>query len=137
MSFSCHHPIRNVRKADDLNKNRYIYNPHTYAELRDMTRGKIDPYLECISMRGQLQGGEEDGASMDTEQKRCDQIKPSVPALDQQQASAIAVLERCKSNYQQKQVIQCHAHTHMMSVRIVNDVGILPHTHSRTHIAAL
>lgn len=77
-----------------------MYNPHTYDELRAMLRGRIDPYLECISMRGQL-GAE--GAAGEDAGKRCDEMKPAVPALDEQQVSPIAVLERCKSNYQQKQ----------------------------------
>jgi hypothetical protein len=33
----------------------------------------------------------------------CEDIRPEVPQLESQQVSAIAVLERCKSNYQQKQ----------------------------------
>ncbi len=63
-----------------------------------MTSKKIDPYLECISMRGQQVAD-----AKEEQQERCDQIKPSVSILDEQQVSAIAVIERCKSNYQQKQ----------------------------------
>ena len=63
-----------------------------------MTQGKVDPYLECISMRGQSTD-----TDITAQSERCDQIKPSVPVLDEQQISAIAVIERCKSNYQQKQ----------------------------------
>ena len=70
-----------------------------------MLKGKVDPYLECISERGQI------GASVDSKAnieqlldgESCESIKPRAPELDTQQVSPIAVLERCKSNYQQKQ----------------------------------
>jgi hypothetical protein len=88
---------------------RFIFNPYTYDALRTMLQGKIDPYLECISMRGQL------GASVDAESNNisaffdddaregCFKIRPYIETFENQQVSAIAVLERCKSNYQQKQ----------------------------------
>ena len=80
-----------------------------------MMHGKIDPYLECISMRGQASPASSEDEEEDEETgttTRCDELKPSVPVLDEQQISAIAVLERCKSNYQQKQVIAAYTHTY-------------------------
>lgn len=87
-----------LQMADGFGNPRYVYNPHTYDELRGMMASKIDPYLECISMHGQLEP-----SSFSEQEARCDEIKPSVAVLDAQQVSPIAVLERCKSNYQQKQ----------------------------------
>ncbi len=83
-----------------MGESRYVYNPLTYDELRGALAGKVDRYLECISKRGQVVAStEEDEDSGEP----CPNLKPSVPVLDSQQVSAIAVLERCKSNYQQKQ----------------------------------
>ena len=79
---------------------RYVYNPLTYDELRAALSGKVDRYLECISKRGQVVSEQEEG---EDDGEPCPNLKPSVPVLDSQQVSAIAVLERCKSNYQQKQ----------------------------------
>ena len=94
--------------TDGFGNPKFIFNPHTYGELRAKLDGKVDKYLECISMRGQL------GATVDSVENArilldddaeasCEKIRPLVPALDAQQVSPIAVLERCKSNYQQKQ----------------------------------
>jgi hypothetical protein len=74
----------------------------TYGELRSALRGKIDTYLECVSKRGQLNAAVDDGEEED-DGEPCEALRPSVPHLEAQQVSAIAVLERCKSNYQQKQ----------------------------------
>jgi hypothetical protein len=97
-----------LRMTDGFGNAKYILNTMTYGQLRSALKGKIEPYLECISMRGQL------GAAVDSEEneemltsesveERCDELKPKVTLLDEQQVSPIAVLERCKSNYQQKQ----------------------------------
>jgi hypothetical protein len=88
-----------LRMTDGFGNPKYIYNPMTYGQLRTALQGKIDPYLECISMRSQL-NMEEDEESVE---ERCDKLKPKIPEIERQQVSAIAVLERCKSNYQQKQ----------------------------------
>lgn len=84
---------------------RYVYNPYTYQQLRAMLRGLIDPYLECISMRGQVGAAPDDTDNIEDllDGENCGRIRPVVGTLDDQQVSAIAVLERCKSNYQQKQ----------------------------------
>lgn len=84
---------------------RYVYNPYTYKQLRTMLRGLVDPYLECISMRGQVGAAPDDSENIEDllEGENCAKIRPLVGTLDSQQVSAIAVLERCKSNYQQKQ----------------------------------
>ncbi len=97
-----------LRMTDGFGNPKYIYNPLTYDELREALRGKVDRYLECISRRGQLDsssspagsGGDNDDGGED---QVCSALKPSVPVLDSQQVSPIAVLERCKANYQQKQ----------------------------------
>lgn len=90
--------------TDGFGNVKYIFNPLTYGELRDqLSGGSIDKYLECMSMRSQIPQTSED-EDIETVQKRCDELKPRVSVLDyDQQVSAIAVLERCKSNYQQKQ----------------------------------
>ncbi len=55
-------------------------------------------YLECISMRGQAEptttaGVDEEEEELDlTAEEMCISLKPSVPVLDDQQISAIAVL---------------------------------------------
>lgn len=95
--------------SDGFGNPKFIYNPYTYEELSAQLRGKVDPYLECISMRGQLDATVDseannfsaffDGKAME----ECYKIRPYVAALSDQQVSPIAVLERCKSNYQQKQ----------------------------------
>ncbi len=54
-------------------------------------------------MRGQLNSAVEDESSGAFDgSKRCSNLCPKVPVLDEQQISPIAVLERCKSNCQQK-----------------------------------
>jgi hypothetical protein len=62
-------------------------------------------YLECISRRGQLNAAVDDESNEEDllTDASCEDIRPEVPQLDAQQISGIAVLERCKSNYQQKQ----------------------------------
>lgn len=97
-----------LKMTDGFGNPKYIFNPHTYSELRTMMRGKIDPYLECISMRGQAGASVDDLENLkklldDDADAICEKKKPKVAALDSQQVSPIAVLERCKSNYQQKQ----------------------------------
>lgn len=90
-----------LRMTDGFGNPKYIFNPLTYDELREALRGKVDRYLECISRRSQLvDSGENDDFDPN---EPCTALKPSVPALDSQQVSPIAVLERCKANYQQKQ----------------------------------
>ena len=92
--------------TDGFGNLKYVYNPLTYDELRSALEGKIDPYLECMSKRGQLNAAadsEENEEQLLSDDERCEDLKPAVPALDSQQIGAIAVLERCKSNYQQKQ----------------------------------
>jgi hypothetical protein len=62
-------------------------------------------YLECISRRGQLNAAVDDESNTEDllSDAACEDIRPEVSLLESQQVSAIAVLERCKSNYQQKQ----------------------------------
>jgi hypothetical protein len=76
-----------------------------------MGNGRIDTYLECVSMLDaqsymnlyEFLDSVDDVNPMDVLLKHCKLYKPIVPILEQQQVSSIAVLERCKSNYQQKQ----------------------------------
>ncbi len=86
---------------------RYIYNPHTYDELRSMMGdGKIDIYLECVSayrVQDYLKVDLDEIDSIDQINEECSRMMPKVPILEQQMVSSIAVVERCKSNYQQKQ----------------------------------
>jgi hypothetical protein len=106
-----------LRMTDGFGNPKYIFNPLTYDALCAALDGiasdsstaaskqsAVDQYLECISMRGQLNSAVDDessGAFDDSE--RCSNLRPKVPVLDEQQISPIAVLESCKSNYQQKQ----------------------------------
>ena len=70
----------------------YIFNPYSYEELLQLIGppGIIDKYLLCLS---ELHEG--------TRVEQCP--KPTITAIDEQGASAISVIERCKSNYQQRQ----------------------------------
>ncbi len=70
-----------------------------------MLKGKVDPYLECISERGNVNSAVDNKTNIKDllDDENCNKIRPSVPELEEQQVSSIAVLERCKSNYQQKQ----------------------------------
>jgi hypothetical protein len=72
----------------------YIHNPYTFEELRaKLAGGRMDTYLRCISRTSQLGNFDED----------CNALKPTDPFMTGQQTSLIAVFQRCKANYQQRQ----------------------------------
>jgi hypothetical protein len=77
----------------------YIYNPFTYEQLHQLAgpSGNIDRYLRCISKLQEPQ--QQDGGAGSVE--ACE--KPIVPEIDGQGVSVIAVIERCRANYQQMQ----------------------------------
>lgn len=86
-----------LRMNDGFGNPLYVYNPFSYDELlqRIGPPGAIDQYLLCIS---QLQAGSSSSSSSST---RCE--APTIPEIEEQGVSSISVIERCKSNYQQKQ----------------------------------
>lgn len=76
----------------------YIFNPFTYDQLRKMAApGSIDRYLRCVS---QLQYGQKNN---EFEKVVCENIRPDYEGFKKQGSSLIAVIERCKANFQQMQ----------------------------------
>lgn len=74
-----------LRMTDGFGNAKYIYNPLSFEDLRAALHGRIDPYLECISMRAQLNANpDESNLDADTLQQ-CENIRPTVPVLDEQQ----------------------------------------------------
>lgn len=97
-----------LRMLDSFGKVVYVYNPHSYAALKDALRGKLDPYLQCLSLRSQ--GGTGAEATTDQQQwqrQSCSDLEPKLEAFTRQfaatQVSLVAVFQQCKANYQQKQ----------------------------------
>lgn len=68
-----------------------IFNPYSYATIREKMLG-LDSYLDCISGVGT-------GEKEPTNGENCESQKPSIPELEVQGVSSIAVLTRCKANY--------------------------------------
>jgi hypothetical protein len=68
-----------------------VFNPFSYAEIRDKLSG-LDFYLECISSVGT-------GEAEPVSGENCETFKPTIPQLEMQGVSSIAVLTRCKANY--------------------------------------
>lgn len=73
----------------------YVYNPYTFEELieklSEYTIGySVDDYLQCLSSDAQ-------------KDKKCAPMRPKVEYLNVQGVSTLAVLQKCRTNYQQKQ----------------------------------
>lgn len=76
----------------------YVWNPFTYKQLRSLApAGSIDRYLRCIS---EMQYGQK---TDEFKSIRCEDIRPEHESFRRQGSSLIAVIERCKGNYQQQQ----------------------------------
>jgi hypothetical protein len=87
-----------LKLQDGFGNSVDVINPYTYEQLRaKASPGSIDRYLLCVS---QLQYGKRDDQFNGIS---CESIRPDDSHFKKQKTSLIAVLERCKSNYQQKQ----------------------------------
>lgn len=77
----------------------FIYNKYSFAELKriiqagrvDGEPSRVDNYLKCLSNTN--------ASAYNT--NRCASLKPVLPDITIQGASPLAVLQRCKDNYQQ------------------------------------
>jgi hypothetical protein len=69
----------------------YVYNKYTFQELID-SMGLLDTYMQCISTESSNAG-----------KARCAAERPRLDFIEEQGVSTIAVLQKCRANFQQKQ----------------------------------
>lgn len=97
---SMHWCTGTLRMIDAFGNPRYVYNPLSYGDLRSIMGGNggrnMDAYLECIARLAQ------DG-SASTSQVDCTTLEPRYEPIHEQGVTTIAVFNRCKANYNQKQ----------------------------------
>jgi hypothetical protein len=87
-----------LQMQDGFGNMMHVYNPFTYDQLKKLAApGSIDRYLRCVS---QLQYGSKSGEFKNIQ---CDTIRPDYEGFRKAGTSLIAVIERCKANFQQKQ----------------------------------
>eukprot|EP00960_Hanusia_phi_P012499 365513-Hanusia_phi.AAC.2 len=78
--------VGSMQLLDSSGKPYLIFNPYTYQELSDASRGKMDQYLGCVGTGG----------------PDCSQYLPTLPYLERQGVDVGTVLTRCRSNYVNK-----------------------------------
>ncbi len=78
--------------TDASNRPYTIYNLYSYKELQALS-SKADAYLACVSSKVYVSG--DPG-------KDCRDLKPSIPALQNQGVTILTVLTHCETNYMKK-----------------------------------
>lgn len=63
---------------------KYVWNPFSLQQLKDMLQGKLDIYLECVASKND---------------NTCE--APTDPVFQKQQIPMLSVYQRCLSNYQE------------------------------------
>lgn len=86
-AFWCTGTLR-MTLADGSSK--VVFNPHTFADLRQMAAPSLEAYLDCVS------GGFEDGRYAS-----CFELEPrdQLGMLEAQGVTLLAVMARCRGNY--------------------------------------
>lgn len=97
VSEGAHWCTGTLKMMDSFGNPIYIYNELSYSQLRSSLGTRMDAYLRCISRTNQ------NVTSLSQTAGDCKNLEPVVLNLKKQQVSAIAVFQRCKANFQQKQ----------------------------------
>jgi len=92
-----------LKLLSPFGQHHYVWNPYTYNELVQKA-ATLDTYLKCLSTNPS---------------DECEDYEPRDPLFDLQAVSLIAVLSRCKANYQAMQWDEA-------SVILYADASVLP-----------
>jgi hypothetical protein len=138
MTVEAHWCTGSLKMLDGFGKITYVNNPYSHTILLGYLE-TLPAYLRCIS---QLADG------VGNRWENCDTLKPKVPGIDDEQSldvMSIAVLGRCRANFQQQQWDEGAYHKYELDYekgipRVPGSVGdclVTAHTNSLSNTGCL